>query len=238
MDEQKKQFQILRTPPKTDFKSRLRLFCFHHLGDTANPLFRGWQDKLSPLIEVCPVQVPEREQLIRAIGPVQNPAKTASIEAGIPQDRINAPPYVKLKLWVESLAAALTPVLSEKPFAFFGHRFGALVGFELSRCLRKSGSPLPYYLFFSGQRAPQLEPRDPFIIDNYRYSSEPPLKIPISIFGGLHDLEVGEADFDAWRTQADGDFSIHMFSGVDFLSKPTERLFIEGIRSDLKRILL
>ena len=54
--------------------------------------------------------------------------------------------------------AALPALLSyfDRPFAFFGHSMGAMLGFELARRLRASHRKGPVQLFLSGQRAPQL----------------------------------------------------------------------------------
>ena len=55
-------------------------------------------------------------------------------------------PFTQLSPLVQALAQALVPLL-DKPFAFFGHSLGALVGFELARQLRQTvwrsaGSPV------------------------------------------------------------------------------------------------
>lgn len=59
---------------------------------------------------------------------------------------------------MRALSGALGPWM-DKPFAFFGHSMGALIGFEFARHLRRHGRELPLHLFVSGFRAPQL--RDP-----------------------------------------------------------------------------
>ncbi|MBV9180772.1 MAG: thioesterase, partial [Acidobacteria bacterium] len=49
------------------------------------------------------------------------------------------------------------------PFVVFGHSLGALLAFELTRRLRRIGSPLPQALLVSGRCAPQLRPNVPLI---------------------------------------------------------------------------
>jgi medium-chain acyl-[acyl-carrier-protein] hydrolase len=62
---------------------------------------------------------------------------------------------------VAAAAPALLPFM-DRPFAFYGHSMGALIGYELARRLREEGRPGPSHLFVSGCRAPQLEDtRDP-----------------------------------------------------------------------------
>jgi medium-chain acyl-[acyl-carrier-protein] hydrolase len=68
-------------------------------------------------------------------------------------------PFTQLSPLVEALAQALVPLL-DKPFAFFGHSLGALVGFELARQLRRQSGVQPVRLFVSAVRAPQIPHRD------------------------------------------------------------------------------
>ena len=85
-------------------------------------------------VEVCPVQFPGRGT------------------------RLKEPSFTRLSPLVEALAEALVPLL-DKPFAFFGHSLGALVGFELARQLRRQSGIQPVRLFVSADRAPQIPSR-------------------------------------------------------------------------------
>lgn len=68
-------------------------------------------------------------------------------------------PFSRISPLVSALEQVLLPLL-DQPFAFFGHSMGALVGFELTRLLRKKGGPQPLHLFVSGAAAPHLPPRE------------------------------------------------------------------------------
>jgi medium-chain acyl-[acyl-carrier-protein] hydrolase len=57
---------------------------------------------------------------------------------------------------VKALLREMRPYLSSKPFAFFGHSMGAVIGFEITRLLRRENAALPAHLFVSGRCAPQL----------------------------------------------------------------------------------
>jgi medium-chain acyl-[acyl-carrier-protein] hydrolase len=111
-------------------KARVRLFCFPYAGGGAY-IFRGWSKGLPPTVEVCSIQLPGR------------------------QNRLKEPPLTRLSTLVERVAQAMRVYL-DKPFAFFGHSMGALVGFELARYLRREDSIEPVRLFVSGHAAPQL----------------------------------------------------------------------------------
>ena len=112
----------------------LRLFCFPNAGTGAS-IFRTWSRGLPADVEVCPVQLPGRG--------------TRLIET----------PFTQLTPLVQALAQALVPLL-DKPFAFFGHSLGALVGFELARQLRRQSGVQPVHLFISADRAPQIPHQD------------------------------------------------------------------------------
>jgi medium-chain acyl-[acyl-carrier-protein] hydrolase len=113
-----------------------RLFLFPYAG--AGPAaFTRWSAGLSSHIEGCIVHLPGRGS--RHL----EPARRA------------------LMVLIEELAPVIRPLL-DRPFAFFGHSFGALLAFELVRCLQRNHLPQPTALFVSGCRAPHLpDPHPP-----------------------------------------------------------------------------
>jgi medium-chain acyl-[acyl-carrier-protein] hydrolase len=127
------------TCPKARPQARVRLFCFPYSGAGAS-IFYAWPDGLPPSIEVCPVQLPGRES------------------------RLGERPFTRLRPLVRALSEAL-PEAIDRPFAFFGHSLGALVGFELARYLRRHQDLSPVHLFVSGHTAPQIPDCEPPIHD-------------------------------------------------------------------------
>ena len=115
-------------------RARLRMFCFPYAGGGAS-VYRGWSAALPADVEVCPVQLPGRES------------------------RLREPAYTHIEPLVAALAEVL-PAYFDLPFVFFGHSMGAMIGFELTRELRRRGRTLPLHLFVSGRRAPQLPARE------------------------------------------------------------------------------
>jgi medium-chain acyl-[acyl-carrier-protein] hydrolase len=114
---------------------RLRLFCFPYAGGSAS-LYRGWSERLPAEVEVCPIQLPGRE------------------------NRLLEKPFSQLQPLVEALGEALLSYLDE-PYAFFGHSMGALISFELTRLLRREGCVrLPERLLVSARCAPHLPDAD------------------------------------------------------------------------------
>lgn len=114
---------------------KIRLFCFPYAGGGAS-LFRLWHKYLPAEIEVCPVQLPGRES------------------------RVREALYDDLTPLIEKLSEVLYPALNV-PFAFFGHSLGALVGFELSRLLRKKYGLSPDHLIAAACPAPHVPDQHP-----------------------------------------------------------------------------
>ena len=128
----------------------MRLFCAPYIGGRAL-MYRNWPDGLPDDIEVCAIELPGHGR------------------------RMKEAPYTSLNLLVSDLADSILTYL-DRPFAFFGHSFGALVCFEMVRELRSRSSQLPFHLCVSGAKAPQLlddgaaihRMADPKLIDQVR----------------------------------------------------------------------
>ncbi|MDQ3805156.1 MAG: thioesterase II family protein [Acidobacteriota bacterium] len=119
--------------PKPNPAARLRLFCFPYAGGGALT-YRSWPEALPADVEVCPVQLPGHES------------------------RLHEPAFNQLGPLVDALVPELLPLL-DRPFAFFGHSMGAMIGFETARRLRAKKVVGPRHLFVSGRRAPHLPPK-------------------------------------------------------------------------------
>ncbi|HEV7371680.1 thioesterase II family protein [Arenibaculum sp.] len=135
---------------------RMRLFCFHYAGATAS-IFRSWQDALPETVEVLAVQLPGREY------------------------RFSEPLLTDSKQIAAALVEDMLPLLG-KPFVFFGHSMGVLIGFDVIQILRARGLPQPELLIASGRNAPpfrwrdaglQTLPDDEFIATVRDYSGTP-----------------------------------------------------------------
>ena len=116
-------------------EARLRLFCFPYSGGGAS-IYRSWSAALAPDVELCAVQLPGRETRFK------DPAATSM--SGL----------------VDQVVEGIGPLV-DRPFALFGHSFGALVSFETGHRLQSLGFR-PDHLFVSGRQAPHLTyPRAP-----------------------------------------------------------------------------
>lgn len=120
-------------------KVAIRLFCFPYAGGAAL-VYRDWEGELPSSVQVIPVELPGRGA------------------------RLKERPLVSLPLLTTALSNAILPLI-DKPFAFFGHSMGALIAFELARCLRRQHERQPELLLVSGRRAPQVPDRGPVTYD-------------------------------------------------------------------------
>jgi medium-chain acyl-[acyl-carrier-protein] hydrolase len=134
----------------------MRLFCFPYAGGGA-AIYRSWGDYLPSSIEVCPVQLPGRGS------------------------RLKEPPYTDVPAMVEAISDGLSAHF-DKPFAFFGHSMGALIGFGLARLLKEKHGLEPRHLFVSAHGAPYILdtsppsfnlPKDEFIAELRRLKGTP-----------------------------------------------------------------
>ncbi len=121
--------------PKPNPQAQLRLFCFPYSGGGA-AVFRTWAEYLPNDIELCAVRLPGRET------------------------RFRETPFTRLTPLIEATTAGLSPYM-DKPFAFFGHSLGALIGYVLALHLRQRQATQPVHLFVSGRRAPHLPSAHP-----------------------------------------------------------------------------
>jgi surfactin synthase thioesterase subunit len=232
-------------------QARLRLFCFPHAGAGAS-IYRTWSDDLPAEVEVCPVQLPGRE------------------------NRLREPAVSQLPLLVEMLAGALWPYM-DRPFAFFGHSMGGLISFELARQLRRLQHPGPVHLFVAGCPAPQTP--DPFpriselpdralvaelrrlngvpalilqhaemmrlvlplmradlaLAEHYVYLAENPLDCPISAFGGRQDNAIRNEYLPGWREQTRSTFTLRVFEGDHFFLKSARTPLLQAVSWDLSQ---
>lgn len=212
--------------------SKARFFCFPYAGGGAS-IYRGWQRLLGPLVEVCPVQLPGRE------------------------NRIDEPPYSRLDRLIPSMSEALLSFL-DRPFVLFGYSLGATLAYEWARRLRTEHRLEPQLLIVAARGAPHLPPTwprsydlplDEFkrhlrelsgtpegvlenaelmelmlpqlradfeIHDTYRGSEEPPLGCPITVLGGREDRAVPPEALRPWSAVSEGPFELHLLAGDHF----------------------
>ena len=111
----------------------MRLFCLPFAGGGASA-YRTWTTELAPQIDVCPVQLPGREE------------------------RFNEPAHTDLRA-LASMVITQLQAYFDKPYALFGHSMGALLSYEVSRQLEAQGAPTPVRTFLSAYVPPHRPSR-------------------------------------------------------------------------------
>jgi len=233
--------------PAPNLQSRLRLFCFPYAGGAAS-IFRHWPDHIASGIEICPVQLPGREE------------------------RIAERAITRLTHLVKTLSVVLTSYM-DRPFAFYGHSMGTLIAFELARELRRQKRPGPVGLFVSSRCAPHVSDPDPplhqlsdteFIegvrryngtseevlqnkqlmdllmpllradfelCETYNCRDEVPLDCAISAYAGQR--EIASELIDDWAQQTTGQFETMLLPGGHFFLNREREKFVGAISSRL-----
>jgi len=230
-------------------RARLRLFCFPYAGGGAST-YRGWAAGLPQHVEVCPVQLPGRE------------------------NRLRERAFQQLPPLVAAAADALEPLL-DLPFALFGHDMGAAIAYGLACERRRRGGALPQALFVAARRAPQVpltgaplhDLPDTNLKEALRarrqvpdevlaheelmrlllpivradlaadetavFPDEPQLAQPISAFHGLGDDLVVREDVERWRQCSSGPFRLRALPGDHFFVHSSRGELLEAITRDL-----
>jgi acyl transferase domain-containing protein/surfactin synthase thioesterase subunit len=119
---------------KPDPEVSIRLFCFPFAGG-GSAVYRLWNDRIGPSIEVIAVEPPGRLA------------------------RIDQAPVKDVHVFANKAAEAMTPLL-DKPFAMFGHCLGGLTMYETARELQRVAEKLPIHMFVSGSRSPDLTDKE------------------------------------------------------------------------------
>ena len=240
------------TCPAPNPTARLRLFCLPFAGGGAS-IYRSWARALPSTIEVCPVQLPGRE------------------------NRIRESPYTDILSLAETLAGQIQ-LYSQKPFVLYGHSMGALLAFELARILQRQNAPMPLTLFLAAHRAAHLSPRrapihalprdeliralhrmgglqeevaqdqelldlllpilraDLTLCDLYRFAPDTQLDCPFHLYGGRDDMEVPPEDMESWSEHSTQSSSLRIFPGGHFFLRSAGDALMQAIGSALARL--
>jgi len=233
---------------------RLRLYCFPYAGRGAS-LYVPWESRLGPGVEVCPVQLPGREE------------------------RLHEPLARRMSGIVDGFLADVGPEL-DRPFAFLGYSMGGVVAFEIARRLQAERARSPEALFVSASRPPGTHKQgmktyalpDPALVAELRrwngtpeivlrepellrmvlpivradlellYHYEPPanaaLTCPIFAFGGTRDHELPVALLSRWRDFTRERFELQMFDGDHFFINANPRPLQAVVRGELGKLFV
>ncbi|MCM2389890.1 thioesterase II family protein [Streptomyces albipurpureus] len=226
----------------------VRLFCFPYAGGGGSA-FRGWSEGLPAGVDVWAAQLPGRES--RVTEPALrrlDPLIETLHEAILPKLDL---PYAFFGHSMGALVAfeltrrlrrAGAPLPSRLLLGAFRApqlpnphiRIHHLPDEVLKTVLGKEGTPRQVLESEELMRAllPTLR-ADLEICDTYRYREEPPLTMPMSVFGGHQDVRVSRGDLDMWRTQANGPFRLVMLPSSHFFLHSSQDLLLAELSREL-----
>jgi acyl transferase domain-containing protein len=118
---------------KSNPQARVKLFCFPYGGGGGASLYRSWQAMLPNYVEVCPVQLPGKE------------------------NRVKEKAFTDIERATEVLKQVLLPEL-DRPYAFYGHSAGAHLAYRLAYKLWSELENKPVHLFVGAYTSPTIQP--------------------------------------------------------------------------------
>jgi medium-chain acyl-[acyl-carrier-protein] hydrolase len=238
-------FNAWVTCPNPQPQAKLRLFCFAFAGSGAS-IYRDWGKALEPTIEVCPIQLPGRE------------------------NRFGEPLYRDVETLAPAIAQQLHPLL-DKPYMIFGHSMGALVGYEVLRVLQATSQPLPKLVLLAAFRAAHLPlKREPMhqlndemfieklaslggcpqevleskelmqivlpilradfeVCDGYTHQAGEALNCPLILIAGQHDPNAGPKEMQPWQ--------LHTQHPAHLVTLPAGHFFLKTHQTELMQII-
>ncbi|WP_051261108.1 thioesterase II family protein [Desulfovibrio inopinatus] len=233
--------------------AEMRLFCIPYAGAGAS-LYRSWSHIFSPSIQVCPVQLPGREE------------------------RLGESCHTTVATLVEGLMGELVFYL-DRPYALFGHSMGSKIAFELCRALQEAGHVLPEILVVSACRAPHLPepapihdlPQDDFVSglkrysddvtlleenpellelllpllradfladESYTFNGDGVLPLPIQAFYGTNDPEATLPEVRAWGLYSTMELTLTAVDGNHLFVRDKKDDVVSVLNSQLQNIIL
>ena len=234
-------------------KPQLRVYCFSHAGRGAS-MYAQWRTALGPNVEVCPVQLPGREE------------------------RFAEPPARRMRMLVDGFLEAVGRELASAPFALFGHSMGAALAYEVARQLREDPARQPRLLIVSGAQSPHAnarrkrlhdlpEPRlldelrrwngtpervlrdpelleivlpiiraDLEVLETYNVADDYLLRCDVLALAGTHDPSVSPIAMSHWRDYTRGAFDLHVVAGDHFFVNTNARAVQAIVAAALEKV--
>jgi medium-chain acyl-[acyl-carrier-protein] hydrolase len=236
--------------PQPNPQAALRLFCFPYAGGSSL-VFRTWSDSLPTTVEVSAIELPGRGRQIQ-LAPFNKIEPLVDAIASQIQPYLDKPfaffGHSMGGLVSFELARLLRKKHGISPVNLFvsGRRAPQITNSKppiynlpepafIDELRHLNGTPKTVLenaelmqLFLPILRA------DFAVLETYVYTPEPPLECPITVLGGLQDLEVSCDQLQAWQNQTTGAFSLHTFPGDHFFLHSAQNLVLESLAKYLQ----
>lgn len=236
-----------------NYRATLRLFCFPYAGGSAL-VFNKWRESLPPFVEVCPVQLPGRgnrldappftdmESLVEAAGAALLPyfdrpfaffghSMGASLSFELARLLRRDGRRLPLHLYISGRRAP--HIIDDDP------PLHHLPDAELLDELRQlNGTPKEVleHPELMQMMLPLLR-ADFSVAETYVCKTEPPLNIPMTVFGGLADKDIEREQLEAWREYTTAAFKLRMLEGDHFFLNTSQSMLLRLLSSELAGLL-
>lgn len=229
------------TCPHPNPQATLRLFCFPYAGG-GTLSYRPWAELL-PEVEICPILLPGRERRLTEPAFTELSALIAALSSAILPyldkpfayfghsmggllafeliRHLRPERHSPLHLFVSGCRAPQLP--DPEPLLH------TLPDDEFLEALRRFNGT-PDEVLANQELMAVLLPMiraDFTLLKTYGYSPQKPLSCPITVFGGLQDTTVAYDHLNAWQSQTDAAFSLHMLPGDHFFLHSHQHLLIQ-----------
>lgn len=238
--------------PRPNPEAKLRLFCFPYAGGGATS-FQFWSKSLPRTVEVCPIQLPGRGNRVKESPATRLLPLVEDVAAGL-VPFLDKPFAFFGHSMGAMIAFELTRLLRREGEALPAHLFLSgssapqypvpqrhiydLPEPELLEELRRLNGT-PKEVLENPELMQLMLPiirADFAVCQTYVAPEELPLDCPVTVFGGLQDVDVTREGLSAWRQQTTAPFSLWMLQGDHFFLHTSQGKLHEVISQVLHRI--
>jgi medium-chain acyl-[acyl-carrier-protein] hydrolase len=240
------------TAVKPDPRQRVRLFCFPYAGGTAH-IFREWPEGLPKSVQVCTANLPGRgsrireqpfgdiHELVERVGREIRPfldmpfaffghSMGAMISFELTRYLRRELGVQPLQLFVSGRRAPQLPVTEPTSYDMPEEVFK-----EKLRTLNGTPAEVLEHPELMELMLPLLR-ADFSVVETYDYREEPPLDVPITVFGGLQDHKVGRDVLVPWREQTTANVTVRMLPGDHFFLNTVRPTLLGLLSKELERL--
>ncbi len=227
----------------------VRLFCLPYAGGRAS-IYHRWHEVAPAHIQVCALELPGRGRRLREapfvrLGPLVR--ALANLIEAIPERPFALFGHSMGGLVAFELARTLRERGRPGPTHLFvsaaaapntaptGPMIHCAPDLEVKRTLRDLNGT-PQELLDNDELMALILPTfraDLSVLENYRYRDEPPLDVPITVFGGTSDPFVPPSALAGWRRQSTGGSRLQLFPGDHFFVSSAASDVMGAIARDL-----
>lgn len=231
---------------------KLQLICFPHAG-AGSSAYSGWPAALPDTIELRALRLPGREirwneqsftnmtALVRKLAALLRPLTSTpyalfghsmgalisfELARQFRRERLPAPAHL-------FLSGARAPHIEDRESPLHRVPDGVFLA-ELTRRLRRPDIALTN-LELAKVLLPILR-ADFTLCETYHPVPEPPLEIPMSVYGGRRDDRVTYSDLVSWSLYTTRSFKLQLFPGDHFFLKENRDAFLSVLAEDLTAV--